>query len=979
MKKNIITFSKSGASSSKIRNIKWNAESNLDNFTKSGQYYITGYRASGTDSLPISNVGEWHNISALLTVTDSGEADTQQRNRIVGQTLILSNRVGGETKIFTRSCNMVSGGGLWTAWSTAQGLREVGGVSPVDIASYTDSGLYSGAITDSELSTMPMMPGTTFLLVVINNSQLASLSGSSQVRACTQLMYVLPYSHNASLDGISEGSIYLRTGMRNATTGIYEWGDWNSYDNRLQLIEKQLAELNLSGDVKGVISDDGSIITSINPQAPIMQEITMVLNILLEAHDGSDNIKSTMRQYVGTAVSEMVDEEDITIDEDNLLRLKNRSYSKGVGMGYVILRRGKSFASQVTAANTIYEIRYDFDLAGEEVAIPEGCTLKFEGGIISNGQLVIGRNVGFEGEIILKDILRIIGTIKNNYINSDNYSFVNDINKIEFIFNQIKNNTEIVFNGEYVVDCSQIDFINYKLYYSNGQSSAFNAWKRFGKIENLILIGNNHIQFLNCPTDSYKNILYFENGINNSTISLSATGSAEYYTTGTDYGLNFIQIIGDSIKNNISLRVNKFAVPFAFGDYFGNDGLGLRDSNIKIVGDGNKYGSRIEFAENCDIYIKNSYGHRGLYVGGISYSNIKVDSKYMDTNVAILIRSSHVNGKISGSHDLHIEVYDLGTDASNNNTPGIVCIGSYGGYIDGGIHNRTYPVTFYNIDIIATYSKDSNVKNKGGHTPFLITNNDNDTNGREIVPKDIKRNIRVTSILPDGKMTEDITIFNIYNTYDGRFDEIDLFYEVVNSSDNKNILYTGSFAVNNNHTMIVKTDYRLTPLMYRVTLPVEDWLITKDEYNGSFLITFQSPSLYLPAFNDNQIYTINNRNEAIADYIILDNVKTIIDGGLQIPLYKKNMQLYNNIGNKQNRPVKARNGDTYFDTTLDKSLYWRNGKWFDFFNNNADINYSGTMRPTGINVGFQFFDSNLKKPIWWNGSEWCDAYGNVVE
>ncbi|MBQ3538254.1 MAG: hypothetical protein IJA46_00330 [Bacteroidaceae bacterium] len=411
MKKNIITFSKSGASSSKIRNIKWNAKSNLDNFTKSGQYYITGYRASGTDSLPISNIGEWHNISALLTVTDSGEADTQQRNRIVGQTLILSNRVGGETKIFTRSCNMVSGGGLWTAWSTVQGLREVGGVSPVDIASYTDSGLYSGAITDSELSTMPMMPGTTFLLVVINNSQLASLSGSSQVRACTQLMYVLPYSHNASLDGISEGSIYLRTGMRSDTTGIYEWGDWNSYDNRLQLIEKQLAELNLSGDVKGVISDDGSIVTSINPQAPIMQEITMVLNILLEAHDGSDNIKSTMRQYVGTAVSEMVDEEDITIDDDNLLRLKNRSYSKGVGMGYVILRRGKSFASQVTAANTIYEIRYDFDLAGEEVAIPEGCTLKFEGGRLIGGTLKLCNTkiVADESDYIFEN-LNIIGT-----------------------------------------------------------------------------------------------------------------------------------------------------------------------------------------------------------------------------------------------------------------------------------------------------------------------------------------------------------------------------------------------------------------------------------------------------------------------------------------------------------------------------------------------------------------------------------------
>lgn len=80
------------------------------------------------------------------------------------------------------------------------------------------------------------------------------------------------------------------------------------------------------------------------------------------------------------------DEEDITSDENNLLKLKDRPATDG--MGYVILRKNKTFAEQVTQPNTIYEIRYDFDLNRAEVEIPENCVLKFEGGSLSNGNVI---------------------------------------------------------------------------------------------------------------------------------------------------------------------------------------------------------------------------------------------------------------------------------------------------------------------------------------------------------------------------------------------------------------------------------------------------------------------------------------------------------------------------------------------------------------------------------------------------------------
>ena len=42
----------------------------------------------------------------------------------------------------------------------------------------------------------------------------------------------------------------------------------------------------------------------------------------------------------------------------------------------------------LSETNTIYEIRYDFDLNGASLEMKEGCTLKFNGGSLANGKIV---------------------------------------------------------------------------------------------------------------------------------------------------------------------------------------------------------------------------------------------------------------------------------------------------------------------------------------------------------------------------------------------------------------------------------------------------------------------------------------------------------------------------------------------------------------------------------------------------------------
>lgn len=44
----------------------------------------------------------------------------------------------------------------------------------------------------------------------------------------------------------------------------------------------------------------------------------------------------------------------------------------------------------INQPDTIYEIRYDFDLDGAEISIPEGCILKFNGGRFLNALNIKG-------------------------------------------------------------------------------------------------------------------------------------------------------------------------------------------------------------------------------------------------------------------------------------------------------------------------------------------------------------------------------------------------------------------------------------------------------------------------------------------------------------------------------------------------------------------------------------------------------------
>lgn len=184
--------------------------------------------------------------------------------------------------------------------------------------------------------------------------------------------------------------------------------------------------------------------------------------------------------------------------------LNNRNYkpTEFLGKGYKVLEKNIQTVGNVkknilttimiNKPNTIYEIRYDFDLGGETIEMQEGCVLKFEGGSLVNGNLKL-QSTKLSGKIKLSTLL--FGTFENKIFCTKNFDtefFQNNVCKV--INNLVnicsKSNAILHINsGEYIIDS-----------YENTDNVCVNI------PNNLIIEGDGYDNtILRLSTDLYKN------------------------------------------------------------------------------------------------------------------------------------------------------------------------------------------------------------------------------------------------------------------------------------------------------------------------------------------------------------------------------------------------------------------------------------------------------------------------------------------
>lgn len=104
--------------------------------------------------------------------------------------------------------------------------------------------------------------------------------------------------------------------------------------------------------------------------------------------------------------------------------------------------------------NTIYKVTKDLDLNHRVLTIPEGCTLQFDGGSISNGTIDFN-NTLLKGRVNINCNI-ITGSIKNqqiyvNWFNVDNTGISEDTALINYILQTAVNKT-VIFDGIYKID-----------------------------------------------------------------------------------------------------------------------------------------------------------------------------------------------------------------------------------------------------------------------------------------------------------------------------------------------------------------------------------------------------------------------------------------------------------------------------------------------------------------------------------------------
>lgn len=88
------------------------------------------------------------------------------------------------------------------------------------------------------------------------------------------------------------------------------------------------------------------------------------------------------------------------------------------GMAKIYLKKNKPLATQLTQPNTIYVIQYDFTL-GEDITVPEGCILEFDGGNIGGAYTITLNSTLLQGNVLFKRDTIVDGSVANNVLYSD--------------------------------------------------------------------------------------------------------------------------------------------------------------------------------------------------------------------------------------------------------------------------------------------------------------------------------------------------------------------------------------------------------------------------------------------------------------------------------------------------------------------------------------------------------------------------------
>ena len=648
----------------------------------------------------------------------------------------------------------------------------------------------------------------------------------------------------------------------------------------------------------------------------------------------NDNLKQLFREKVN--VTNFPDDEDIA-SVDNMLKLKDREVdaAKFQSKGYVILRKNlrlvngvvKNILTQnmINQPNTIYEVRYDFDLNGKILEMPENCTLKFEGGSFRNG------TIKFNNTLLIGDIklnCNFIGTIKNDYITAHQLCAKGDgITDDTNVFNRFEN---YIYSTYKENNNNHIGSV-FKLILEPGIYLVDNIELQSGEQIIGTSIYNTIIKAKNKVTKGVINILHPKSVISNVTID-----------GGSDEGFNNIGLYAYGNNGQYSVAENIKFINCT------NHSAVIEDTNMFTF-----YGCHFNSGENgyllldgadcCTVNRCNFETNKDFY----SPYAIKVQTKITNNTTAnnTIIKECWFESNFENTFETSIEIDAFNVSILNNHfhTPS----NSRKKYVINVLNKSdNILIAGNNIQNLGTIDNIRelvlNVE-ESVRTVFAFNNRGLYSNNNCNI-----RNMYTTILLMDGSILSNNKIF----TNDKELNII--------TSSNKNNNYLSPIHINDCYLwQDMNNVFRISNIKPESNydgLPIGSFVKFGDSTQFPQLTRFQKGFVY--ASYSSPLYFWDG-----------DNWLRGSDG------YPKDTKLQ---GNKDTKPTNIRSGYKYYNETSKMLEVYDGNNWKTTDGYTLPIIGYTANRPTNAIIGQPFFDRSLNKPIWWTGTKWVNATGEDV-
>lgn len=435
-----------------------------------------------------------------------------------------------------------------------------------------------------------------------------------------------------------------------------------------------------SGDISITVNDKVTTInldsTTDTTPAIVATKVTAALKSSLDDYDVSiSSNRIILTRHNGSSVSPS----SINVGNTSAVISVTDSVNKNV-------RKNVLTDDMVSKPNTIYEIKYDFDLLGITINIPNNCILKFDGGSIKDG-IIKGNNTSIIFSNACFKNITFDGSFKD--IDLVSYSY----------FCEYKNDTELLKNIFYVTfNVEQETVLNLepnKDYYIYGEAvrKEYYSLYEYNNVNNKTINGFNATIVDTRPQSEQNDLLNFTlrfNDCNNlKIVDLHYKNPNELTILDKEIGYQGSSWIFFHGKcDNIFVKTNIYNARHGISYGMYNNALengeenGLSNSSFYVNAHKVGYAIRLDNSKNINVELYSDTFHRACYIMGIDGLNLKAKIKNLKVApLACLFGDSLYLDRITkevkcrGCSNVYCEIEDLGTTEKPANQNEIYCAG----------------------------------------------------------------------------------------------------------------------------------------------------------------------------------------------------------------------------------------------------------------------------------------------------------------